>query len=238
MDMMPYAETLIKCACAIVVAVLLGNGAVYFFNRMPAEWFCDYGQSPTPEMRDPYTQRIKSYPWKPIFTMFFIIIGITMVVDDERFALAAMLTIWLLIEMSIGDVKYRIIPDQLIILTCVTALGYIPYHDSWVVCLVGAAIGIGLMGFVALIGKLIYGENTIGGGDIKLFAALGLIVGGYGIIIVFVISTLLASAHFVILMAQKKVRRNEARPMVPYITLAMIIYLMFIWGIPEMYIVL
>src|SRR3712207_8840817 len=39
--------------------------------------------------------------------------------------------IWLLMEMAICDIKYRIVPDQLNILLAVSALGFIPFMDSW-----------------------------------------------------------------------------------------------------------
>ncbi|MBR3756420.1 MAG: hypothetical protein IKK48_04845, partial [Firmicutes bacterium] len=74
--------TLIKLLAAILAAIIAGNGAVYLFNHMPAQWFCDYGEKPTEAISDPYTQRIKSYPWKYIFTMLFVILNIKMVMDD------------------------------------------------------------------------------------------------------------------------------------------------------------
>ena len=233
-NLSPFIIQIIKCACVIVAAVLLGNGAVYFFNKMPAQWFCDYGEEPTEELRDPYTQRIKSHPWKIVFTMFFIIIGIWMVQDDWRFTVAALCTIWLLIEMAIGDALYQIIPDQLIILTIITAVGYIPYYASWRVCVFGALLGLGLMGLVAMTGRLIYRHDTVGGGDIKLFAAVGFVLGPWGVMAVFVMSTLLATVHHLILLAQRRTTRNARRAMVPYITPAVIIYLMFLWDRLEM----
>ena len=39
--------TLIICGAAIGAGVILGNGAVYFFNRMPGKWLCDYDEEPS-----------------------------------------------------------------------------------------------------------------------------------------------------------------------------------------------
>ncbi len=33
-----------------VLGVLLGNGAVYVFNRLPASWLCDYGEVPKEDL--------------------------------------------------------------------------------------------------------------------------------------------------------------------------------------------
>ncbi len=229
-DYTPYIITIIKCLAALLAGILLGNGAVYFFNKMPAKWFCDYGEEPSAELRDPYTQRIKSYPWKFVFSMFFMAAGVYMAVNDYRFAIAAVCTMWILVELSIGDVKYGIVPDQLVILLAVSALGFIAYYGSWKDCVFGALIGFGIMGFMALLGKLIYGRDAVGGGDIKLFASLGLIAGAYGILAIFVMTTLLSAGHFIWLLLRKKVKRTDTRPLVPYITVSTIIYLLFLWG--------
>ena len=85
--------------------------------------------------------------------------------------------------MSIADIKYKIVPDQRIMLLVITAIGYIPHHDGGPVeGLWGMLIGLGVMLLMAGLGKLIYKKDTIGGGDIKLFAALGLCMGIDGII--------------------------------------------------------
>lgn len=238
---------IIKCLMAVLAAIILGNGAVYFFNKMPAKWFCEYGEEPKGDLADPFTQRIKSHPWKIVFTMFFVIIGIWLVIEDYRFGIAAVCTIWLLIEMSIGDVLYRIIPDELIILTAVSSVGYFSYFNSWMHLLFGFAAGLGLMGMVAVIGRLLYGKNTVGGGDIKLFACLGLVTGAFGILCIFVLSTVFSAVHYIYrrtvgtlienktktpkAAAEKSRKRSDdTQPMVPYITMATVIYLCFLWG--------
>ena len=103
--------TLIICGVAIVLGILLGNGAVYFFNRIPGKWLCDYGQEPSEELLHPTCQRIKSTPWKYVFTGAFIVIGIKLGLEDLLFAIPALAAIWLLLEMSIADIKYMIVPD-------------------------------------------------------------------------------------------------------------------------------
>ena len=226
----PYLIVIVKCLAAILAGIFFGNGAVYFFNKMPAKWFCDYGEEPSEELKDPYTQRIKSYPWKWVFTMLFIAMGIWMGIRDWRFAIPAICVIWILTEISISDIKYRIVPDQLVILLAVSAVGFIAFQDSWKDCLIGAVIGFGIMGFIALIGKIIYRKEAIGGGDIKLFASLGLVTGTYGILTIFVMATLISAVHFIWLLARKKIKKTDTMPMVPYITIAAAIYLLFLWG--------
>lgn len=221
--------TLIICAAAIGIGVLLGNGAVYFFNKMPGKWLCDYGQEPSEELLHPTCQRVKSTPWKYVFTGFFIAAGITMGLQNPLYAIPALIAIWLLLEMSIADIKYMIVPDQLIMLLVITGLGFIPHHAFGVLdCIRGAAIGFGVLAVIAVVGRLIYKKPAVGGADIKLFAALGLSLGTDGIISVFVISTFLSAGHFIWLMIKRGAKLSDERPMVPYISAAAIIYLVIL----------
>ncbi len=221
--------TLIICVAAIGIGILLGNGAVYFFNKMPGKWLCDYGQEPSEELLHPTCQRVKSTPWKYVFTGFFIVIGIKLGLEDPLFAIPALAAIWLLLEMSIADIKYMIVPDQLIMLLVITGLGFIPHHAFGVLdCIRGAAIGFGVLAVIAVVGRLIYKKPAVGGADIKLFAALGLSLGTDGIISVFVISTFLSAGHFIWLMIKRGAKLSDERPMVPYISAAAIIYLVIL----------
>ena len=220
---------IIKCLIAILVGVIEGNGAVYLFNKMPATWFCDYGETPTPEMTDPYTQRVKSHPWKYVFSMAFIILNIKMAVDDWGFAIPGTIAIWLLLELLISDVKYRIVPDQLLILLAVTGLGFMQYHESWWAPLVGAAIGFGVMALIAGMGRLLYHRLALGAGDIKLFTVIGFLTGYKGVLFVFVVSTLVSGAWFTVQLARKRIKKTDTQPMVPYIAAAAAVYIVFFW---------
>lgn len=221
--------TLIICGAAIGAGVVLGNGAVYFFNRMPGKWLCDYDEEPSQELLHPTCQRVKSTPWKYVFTGFFVVIGITLGLQNPLYAFPALIAIWLLLEMSIADIKYMIVPDQLIMLLVLTGLGFIRHHAFGVMdCLLGAAVGFGVLLIIALISKIFYKEPAVGGADIKLFAALGLALGTDGIIAVFVISTFLSAGHFIWLMIKRGAKLTDERPMVPYIAAAATIYLVIL----------
>lgn len=231
----------------IVSSVLLGCGTVYFFNRIPGQWLCDYGQEPDEELKNPTRQRLRSTPWKYIFTVLFVLIGIwlmwegqvtdleswqnqrAMVLENLGYGIATLLVVWLLVEVSVADLLYRIVPDQLVILLMVCGIGFIPFHDRgpmegiW-----GGLIGLGVMLLIGIIGKLIYRKDTLGGGDIKLFGALGLVCGVDGILFVFLLTTLLSAAHIAFLLAMKRIKMTDQQPMVPYIALGTGIYMVLL----------
>lgn len=223
-----YLRVILICVAAIAAGIVLGNGAVYFFNKMPGIWLTDYGQTPSEELLHPTKQRIRSTPWKYVFTGFFIAIGIYLGVDNLSYAIPALAAIWLLVEMSAADIKYMIVPDQLIILLAATGIGFIPHHEGGPLSGIwGALLGFGVVGLIAILGRLIYRRTAVGGGDIKLFGALGLACGIDGVIFVFIVSTFLSAGHFVWQMIRKKAKAGDERPMVPYIAAATILYMVF-----------
>ena len=223
-----HLTMILTCVFLLILGIFLGNGAVYFFNKMPGKWLVDYGQEPDEELLHPTCQRVKSTPWKYVFTGFFIVVGIAMATDDPYYAFAAVFALWLLLEMSIADIKYMIVPDRLILLLLVCGIGLIPRNEAGVAgCLLGAAAGFAVIGLTAFIGWLIYKESAVGGADIKLFAALGLLTGLEGIAFIFVVSTFASAGHFTWLLLRKKVKRTDQRPMVPYISAAAALYMVF-----------
>ena len=229
LSMGEYLITAGICCAAIAAGILLGNSAVWFFNRLPGQWLVDYGETPDEELLHPTRQRLASVPWKYVFSGLFVVCGIPLGLQNLAYAVAALLLLWLLLLMAVADLKYRIVPDQLILLLVVCAMGFIPFHGGGPLAgLWGALAGFGVMIFMGLVGKLVYRKETLGGGDIKLFGALGLALGLDGILIVFVLTTLLSAAHLALLLAQKRVKLTDQQPMVPYIAVSAGIYVVLL----------
>ena len=99
------------------------------------------------------------------------------------------------------------VPDQLIILLMIAAVGFVPYQDRgpfegvW-----GGLIGFSVMLVIGILSKIIYRREGLGGGDIKLFGALGLCLGTDGILAVFVLSTFICAIHLACLLVTKKIK--------------------------------
>ncbi|MDD5921725.1 MAG: A24 family peptidase [Eubacteriales bacterium] len=221
--------TIVKTLAAILAGVLLGNGIVYFFNKIPAEWMTEYGEEPPAEMKDPGIQRLKGYPARYLFTMIFVSAAVWLVIRDVRSAVPILAALWLLTEIAVSDAKYRIIPDQWVILLAVTTIGFLGKYLGWKDCLYGILAGTALIGSVALVGRICYRKMAVGMGDIKLFAVLGALTGFQGILFIFVLSTLLSAAHYVYLLASGKRKKGAAVPYAPYAAIACWAYWLFFW---------
>lgn len=223
------AVLLVKIAAAVAVGILAGHGAVYIFNKIPPQWLCDYGEEPGEDLKDPGRQRVKGIPWKWAFSGFFAAGAIRLVVFDWAFAAAALVFCWALLEIALADQKYGIIPDQFAVLTAVSALGFIPYHSSFLQPVWGMLLGGGVMLLSALLGKLLFKKESLGFGDVKLFAAMGLALGFRGTLAVLVLSSVSSAVIFGCLLAAGKVRKEDMLPLGPYICGAGIFYGVIVW---------
>ena len=131
--------------------------------------------------------------------------------------------------MSLSDAKYRIIPDQFVILAFISGFGFIPFIDSWQAQLIGLLIGGGIMLLVAVLSKFALKQIAVGGGDIKLFAALGLCLGVKGVVAVMILTCLIMGIYALFKMGKGELSIKDSLPMVPYIFVSTGLYLSIIW---------
>ena len=211
---------------AMILGIIGGNGAVYAFNHIPAQWLCDYGEVPKEDKLQ--RQRINSRPWKALFSVLMVAGGVKLAADDFLFAMPVMAAMWLLIIISIADAKYMIIPDQAVIALAVCSVGFVNYHSNPLDMLYGVLCGGGVM---LLMARLISGKEAMGFGDVKLMAALGFITGLKGIITVIIGMSVISAMAFTVLIAMKKIKRTASKPLGPYISAAAVIYMLVIWQI-------
>lgn len=218
-----------KICYSVTIGILAGHAAVYVFNKIPAKWLCDYGQEPDEKLKDPYTQRVKGFPWKWVYSGFFTAGLLRLAFFDWMLSLAAAVLCWALLEIALADKKYGIIPDQFVILTAISALGFIPFHQTFLQPLWGALLGGGIMLLSALFGKLIFKQESLGFGDVKLLAALGLALGFKNTLAVLVLSAISSAAGFSFLLLRRKIKRGDMLPLGPYICGSAIFYAVIIW---------
>ncbi len=122
----------------------------------------------------------------------------------------------LFIIITVSDLKYMLIPDK--ILLVFAGIFFIerifipltPWWDSFL----GAAIGFVLLLLIAMISK-----GGMGGGDIKLFALIGFVVGTKIMLLSFFLATLYGALFGIIGLLFKIVKRGKPIPFGPFIGL-------------------
>lgn len=131
----------------------------------------------------------------------------------------------LLISVLTIDFKEHIIPDRLILILFEIGMLFsiIEGFDSlniFVDRILGMVIGVGIFGIITLIGGLLAKKKAMGYGDVKLMAALGLIFGEIGILMIIVIAFLIAALVSIVLLVAKKKKFTEYIAFGPYISIA------------------
>ena len=134
------------------------------------------------------------------------------------------LTLSVLIVVFMIDLRYKIIPDSLVIfgLLYTTIISIMLIDVNIWDKVFGFAFGFGLFLLIALI------TNAMGGGDIKLMGFLGLNFGLKGIIFVTMASFVIGAVISVGLLISKIATRKDYIPFGPFIAVAALIYIF--WG--------
>lgn len=218
-------EIIIKTLASIIIGTFAGFSAVYIFNKMPAAWLCEYGEKPSAELADPHIQRVKGYPWRWIYAAGFACLLIRLTFFDVQFAAAGLFACWALLIIGLADLKYMIIPDQFVIMLALSAFGFIPFYQSVLQPVVGAAIGGGVMLVTALLGKFIFKKEVMGFGDVKLMASIGVALGVKGTVLVLIGASLCSGIAAAIGLASGRYKKDDAKPFGPYICAWGIIYI-------------
>ena len=241
---------LIKSIIAAALGFLAGQAAVYIFNKMPASWLCEYGETPPQEITDPYVQRVKGWPWRWVYSGGLACLCIRLVfapihhlpggfyglpleqaqlLGQCQFALAGLVACWAMLILGLADLKYQILPDQFVIMLALASMGFLPFHENLWQPLGGLALGGGVMLMVAAMGTAAFGKEVMGFGDVKLCAAMGLGLGLKGMIFVLAAASLLSGTYAAIGLARRKLHKDDMRPLGPWLTGAGIFYIFILW---------
>jgi len=132
----------------------------------------------------------------------------------------ALLFISLLVIIVVSDIAYMLIPDKILLfflpflLICRLVSPLTPWWDS----LLGAVIGFGILFLIAIISK-----GGMGGGDIKLFFLIGLVLGTVHTLLTLFLASVIGMIVGIIVLKAKGQGRKTPVPFGPSIAAAAII---------------
>ena len=224
---------------ASVVAAL---GAFLFFRRMPIEWLLDYGEKRA--SAELYRkQQIQFTPYAIVLAGASMLVVFFLRQKDQPGILnvISFMICLLLFMIMIADSRTRIIPDQFLLVLLPSALLLWFFSERSLVSLlfrIAAALGGGgLLLLISWLGARIMKQEAMGMGDVKLLAAAGLIAGFPGIIIVFILAFVIASLPALILLIIRRIKPETDGSLAfgPYISLAVILVLLFEQEILELW---
>lgn len=142
----------------------------------------------------------------------------------------ALLFVSLLIIISVSDLEYLVIEDKIILFFLVIFLLlriFIPlppqfstFNDNYYLeSLIGGLFGFGLLYIIAIIGKKVYKQEVMGGGDIKLYGIIGLILGLKMTALSLLFASILGTVFGVLLISLKVIKKTNPIPFGPFIAL-------------------
>ncbi len=138
----------------------------------------------------------------------------------------------LFLAISWIDVEHRVIPDELTLSVAIVGIVLTPIVYGWqglINSMIGAAAGALLFWIISVLGKIAFRKTAMGEGDIFLIAAIGLLTGWKGVLMVIFISALLgAIAGTIMIVLSKIYSRNHKEtdtsiPFAPFLCAATII---------------
>lgn len=155
--------------------------------------------------------------------------------ETGQVALAGLVACWLLLIIALADLKFMIIPDQFVLLLALSAIGFAPLWqaeaeeeaagagglweslDGFWQPLFGMAIGGGFLLLCAVAGRIIFRQDAFGFGDVKLCAAMGLVLGINGTIAAVAAAVIISGFVAAAGLAAGKYRRSDRKPLGPYL---------------------
>lgn len=135
----------------------------------------------------------------------------------------------MLIVVTFIDIDYRIIPDVITLpgIPVFFAFSFLLPGTNWLNSLSGIIAGGGSLLIIALVYNLLTGKEGMGGGDIKLLAMIGALVGWQGVLVTIFISSAIGSIIGITLMLITRKGMKLAIPFGPFLSLGVIIYIFF-----------
>lgn len=136
--------------------------------------------------------------------------------------------VWSLVVVSFIDIDLMILPDVFTLSGIVIGLigAALNPEREFMPSLMGVLMGGGFLWLVAYLYLLVRKEEGMGGGDIKLLAWMGAVLGWTAVPFVVLASSLLGSAVGLVLAFRREAGLRSVIPFGPYLALAAILYIL------------
>lgn len=132
----------------------------------------------------------------------------------------ALLFISLLLIITVSDIAYMLIPDKILLFFLIPLIVlrvFVPLSPWWD-SIIGAFVGFGVLFLIAVVSK-----GGMGGGDIKLFFVIGLVLGWIPTLLTLFLASIIGTIVGIISLRRTKQGRKTPIPFGPSIAIAAII---------------
>lgn len=136
----------------------------------------------------------------------------------------------ILTAVTMTDLKYMLIPDKIVLFAVIVGLIlrlFIHPLPIWN-HLIGMVVGGGVLYVIALLSLLLLRKEGMGGGDIKLFTFIGLMLGIQSTLLTLFVASLLGSIFGISSILLGRMNKDRPIPFGPFICLGAL--LCYLWG--------
>jgi leader peptidase (prepilin peptidase)/N-methyltransferase len=170
-------------------------------------------------VRYPIVEALNAAGYAALFWRFGIM--------PETFVYAALYST--LIVVTGTDLSHRIIPDAVTLPGIVIGLlsGAFVLPIGFFTSLVGMLVGGGILWSLAWLSPILFGKEGMGGGDIKLMAMVGAVLGWKPVLLAIMVASLIGSIVGGGLITAGVMRRHEYLPFGPFLAIGSTIALFF-----------
>jgi leader peptidase (prepilin peptidase) / N-methyltransferase len=173
------------------------------------------------------------YPIVEFLTAVLTVLFVSRFISSPFWIVPVLIIVYSLIVLSFIDLEFMIIPDRLslgiLVLGLLSAFINPAFSGSlssrFLQSLIGAAVGFSIIYFLAVVGEWLFKKEAMGGGDLKLMAAVGAIVGWQGVLSTLFLGSVLGAVYGIFLMIFKKIGKKAHIPFGPFLALATLINL-------------
>lgn len=166
----------------------------------------------------------------PIYPIMELVTGILFVLSYAMLGFSgeliiAILFVSLLVIITVSDIAYMLIPNKVLLPFAIVLIGLrliIPLEPWWDSFL-GAIVGFGVLYLIAVVSK-----GGMGGGDIKLFFVIGLVLGTTSTLVTLFLAAFIGSIVGLIVLKRTGQGRKTPIPFGPSIAVAAVIS--YFWG--------
>lgn len=143
-----------------------------------------------------------------LFVFFFYKYG-----GDVLEYIVIVLFISMMVIITVSDIYYQEVPDIILIifLPIIFLLRILSPIEYWFDGIIGGILGFGFLYLIALYGKFRFKKDAMGGGDIKLYAIVGLFLGYMNVFLSLFFAAIIAIGYTSIF------KKKDYIPFVPFI---------------------
>lgn len=236
-----------------VLGLLIGSFLNVCILRIPREQSVANGRSHCMSCRHPLSpiELVPVFSWlllrgrcrhcgariSPRYMLVEALTAVLYALVALRFGLSWPTLIWfcfvsLLVVVAFIDLDWQIIPNGVLLfglvpgVLCAAFLLFVPWYEA----LLGAFVGGGSLLLVDLLGRLIFKKESMGGGDVKLLALIGLYLGWKLTLLSLVFAVISGAIIGLVVLSRSKADEREGRmmPFGPF--LAMGATAALLWG--------